>query len=80
MGRPQEGAGNVWEGVQERWLVVCVMGGQLGWAVVGRALRKNGLVSKNGLEIWDGVKEKWGGFKEWAGSLWEGTKETWNGF
>lgn len=68
----KQGAGNLWQGVKEKWNGFWDWVKSWGiWQWI--ADRWDGLKERAG-NAWDGVKEKWGNFKEWAGNLWDGIK------
>lgn len=74
----KQGAGNLWQGVKEKW------NGFWDWVKswgLWRWLADRWDGFKNWVgNLWEGVKDKWGGFKGWAGNLWDGIKEKWGGF
>jgi tape measure domain-containing protein len=74
----KQGAGNLWEGVKDKWNGFTSWISSWGiWTTLQE--KWSGFKEWAG-NLWEGVKEKWSGFKEWAGNLWEGVKEKWSGF
>jgi tape measure domain-containing protein len=74
----KQGAGNLWEGVKEKWNNF--IGWVSSWEIWTTLKEKWSGFKEWAGDLWEGVKEKWENFKEWAGDLWEGVKEKWGNF
>lgn len=78
----KQGAGNLWEGVKEKWKGFKEWVSS--WGIWTTLKEKWGSFKEWAGNLWEGAKEKWNGFKTWAGEvfgpLWEGIKEKWGGF
>ena len=76
----KQGAGNLWEGIKEKWNGFKEWVSSWGiWTTLKE--KWSGFKEWAG-NLWEGIKEKWSGFKEWVSSwgIWTTLQEKWGNF